>query len=224
VEQQQHQQVFHSANGYNNLFENPNPEATNETQQPYAINSRPPGHTQTPAAYSAGGQYYTDTQPAQVQSYIGAFDTSYTAEDIKPNIDAQIHTHNVINHPQAPHQPASQQPHHTSQMTPQQAPAGFIAAFQPQTPQNGFQPPNPNMQFQHSGQAAWRHYADTIIPNMSSQDYMNSASALMALQGDKSHAGMDMSAAASVASMGAMHMTPDGQQPWPLIYNSGDGQ
>ena len=54
---------------------------------------------------------------------------------------------------------------------------------------------------------------------------MNSASALMALQGDKSHAAMDMGAAASVASMGGMHITtPDGQQAWPFIYNTGDAQ
>lgn len=97
-----------------------------------------------------------------------------------------------------------------------------MAAFAPgANSQNGFHhSPNPNVQMQHS----WRHFADTVIPNMSSQDYMTSANALMALQGDKAHGGIDMSAAASVASMGGLQMVSDGQQPWPLIYNSGDAQ
>ena len=82
------------------------------------------------------------------------------------------------------------------------------------------------MHIQHANQqAAWRHFADTVVPTLgSSQDYMSSANALMALQNDKTHGGMDMSAAAGVASMGGMHMTPDGQPPWPLIYNTGQGQ
>lgn len=82
------------------------------------------------------------------------------------------------------------------------------------------------MHIQHANQqAAWRHFADTVVPTLgSSQDYMSSASALMALQNDKTHGGMDMNTAASVASMGGMHLTPDGQQPWPFIYNTGQGQ
>lgn len=82
-----------------------------------------------------------------------------------------------------------------------------MAAFQPTNMQNGFHaPPNPNTPIHHS----WRHFADTVIPSMSSQDYMNS--------NHMNHTGMDMSAAASVASMGSMPILPEHQQPWPLIH------
>ena len=69
------------------------------------------------------------------------------------------------------------------------------------------------MPMQHS----WRHFADVTIPSMNNADYVSSSH--MNSAGTLAHGGMDMSAAASVASMGAMQMVSDAQQPWPMIYN-----
>lgn len=230
VEQPQQPHSATDPNAFSNPFGNgtANAEGASDNQSTYVVNGRASSHNQSqPQAHYPIGHYYTDGQPTSMQPYMGSFDGSYT-EDIKPNID-QMNAHNVMTHQQVPHQTPSHP--QQQQMTPHQAPSNFMAAFQSPTPQNGFHPSpaHCNMQM-HSGPAAWRHFADGMMTNVGDPNYMNStmnsANALMALQSDKSHGGMDMNAAASVASMGAMHMAPDGQhvQPWPLIYNSEHGQ
>ena len=94
-----------------------------------------------------------------------------------------------------------------------------MTAFQSPSAPNGFHPVPPTAHPLQPVPAAWRHFADNMAENMGGQDYMSSANALMALQNDKQPS-MDMSAAA-VANMGGMHLMPDGQQPWPFIYNTG---
>ena len=221
---QQHQ-IFPDTNGFPTAYtkSNPNSDGPHDAQQAYAMSERAATHSQTPAPYLSASHYYQETQPGAMQPYMGSFEPSYSsAEDMKPNVNAQLSTHNVIPHPQVSHPQPAQRSHHGSQLTPHQAPANFMAAFQPPQGQNGFHTPAHATSMQQSGPAAWRHFTDTMSSNLGAQEYMNSANALMAMQGDKQH-GMDM-AAANVASMGALHMPQDGQQPWPLIYNAGDGQ
>ena len=193
-------------------------ESVNSGQQVYVINEQDSANTQTQPPHHPSGQYYANAPATSMQPYLNTFGDSYASQDIKPSLDPHMNAHNVLAH--------AQQTQPTPQLTPQQTPTGFMAAFAPANTTNGFHATS-GVQMPYAGdvaQAAWRHYADTIVPNMSSQDYMSSANALMALQSDKPHGSMDMSTAASVASMGGLHLPADGQQPWPLIYNSGNGQ
>lgn len=224
--------MYQDTNGYSNAYSNgaPNGNDPSGSQHAYAMTDRTAGHVPSQTPYPSGSHFYQEAQATPVQSYMGSFDpAAYNAEDMKPSIHAQLNAHNVVAHPQVSHQQPAQQSHHGSQMTQQQAPPSFMAAFQPPTGQNGFHAATPGVNMQHAGPAAWRHFTDNMVTNMSGQDYMNSANALMALQGDKGQHGMDM-AAVNVATMGGLHMAPDGQQqqqPWPMIYNTGgaiDGQ
>ena len=218
---QQQQQVFPDANGYANAYANNTTSAdiSNGSQPAYAIGHRGSDPTQQQNPYPQGGHFYPEPQSGSMPPYAPAtivqFDTSaYSTEDIKPNLDAQLNAHNAMTQPQVSHQ---QPTHATPQLTPHQPSANFMAAFQSQpASQNGFHTTTQAVAMPHSGPAAWRDFTNNMGMAMGGQDYMNSASnALIALASDKPH-GLDMSAA-NGASMGGMHIPPDGQQPWPLI-------
>ena len=142
---------------------------------------------------------------------MAGFDGSaYSSEDVKPTIE-QLGVHNPS-------------------MTPQSHQPNFLTPFQsPHTQDNnGYHQQSPhtaNLNGQ-SGPVAWRNFATSMMTNMSGQEYMTSAGALMALSGGKpADASMDMTAA-NFAAMDNMQMPPTdiNSQPWPLIhYHNGAG-
>lgn len=168
-------------------------------------------HDQTHNGYPAAGQYtYPEVQNgamAYSSGNIAGFDASaYSSEEAKPNIEAQLH-HAVA---------------HDPSMASQAQASNFLAAFQsPTQVNNGFQQSPQQANFPQAGPAAWRHFTNSMMTNVSGQEYMpNPAGALMALSGGKAGE-MDI----ATAAMGNFPMPNDGSaQPWPLLqYTHGNG-
>lgn len=206
--------MFASSNGYPQDFASAAPTGNipNPPSQSYPINEPGPDHSQRHNSYSASTHYYPEQQGTMptYNAPMGTFDNSaYNSADMKPSIDAQL------NQPQQQVQPA---------------PATFMTAFQSPTAQNtvGFQPQA--VGDLQPGPAAWRHFTDNLnvtgLGVDGSQDYMNSANALMALGGDKQHPGLDLTAVANMHGGMQMSDQQHDQIPWPLVHyddNQGHG-
>lgn len=215
-EQTAAQQLYDSTNGNGNYYANGTGDHELATTEEQAYMSAQQGHQdQTHSSYSAGGQYtYPDVQNggmAYSSGNMAGFDTSaYSSEESKPNIEAQLHA-------------AAQ----NASMVSQPQPTNFMAAFQspPNTHtqvNNGFQQsPQQQANFPQAGPAAWRHFANSMVTNVSGQEYMQTPTgALMALSGGKAGDGSTMDIA--TATMGNVPMPADGStQPWPLLQYAG---
>lgn len=186
-------------------------------------------HDEQNHGYQATAQY---AYPAPHESHVyppgglNGYNTASYADDTKPNLEEQLMRVNSLADQQAAEAAASR-------VGPHSAPTNFLAAFQSPTtqPSNGFDqtPPTAGINEQvgtypQAGPVAWRHFADTIMPN----DYMghagHSTASLLALSGGKAADGTNGNMVAA-AQMGSLQLpASDGAQaPWPLLhYSSGN--
>ena len=118
----------------------------------------PQAETYPMPSHFAYPEPHQTSMPPYATTGMPAFDPNgYPAQDVKPSLEAQL--------AQMPAQP-------------QQPPPNFLAAFQSPNQSNGFQPAVPQ-----SGPTAWRHFADSMMTNMGTGEYVAPAEQLMALQG-----------------------------------------
>ncbi|CAK4034358.1 Activator of stress 1 [Lecanosticta acicola] len=213
------QQPYENANSANGYYsEHSGTQDLNGVQHP-AYNEAQQGHaSQGPATYPPPTQYpYGTAQPNGIPyatTTPAGFDTAAYPSDQKPDMEAELAAHTA------------------SIATPQQpVPSNFMQAISSPAPgSSGFQQPpqvavmNGQAAFPQSGPAAWRHFADNMMTNVSGQDYMNSAGALMAMSAGKPDASV-LPSEMAVATMGNFQVPAgDPNQPWPLIhYNGGSG-
>ncbi|KAK4628649.1 Transcriptional activator protein acu-15 [Fulvia fulva] len=211
--QSQNQQAYDNSNSTGGYYPNgTNGDITAAQHQGYA--ETPQVHQeQTQNAYPSGNQFatYPNTQSNGIPGS-AAYDTAaYSGEESKPVIDAQYAAHGA------------------TQQTPQ--PTNFMAAFQPQVT-NGYQPNplnplagsmNGHQVFPHEGPAAWRHFATSMMTNVSAPDDMHSAGlmASSSSHGSSAEPPIDLTAA---AAMGNLQM-PTGQMgnAWPFVQYGGVG-
>jgi len=140
---------------------------------------------------------YQQTQNNNIQPY-NSYNTPPYAEDSKANLEAQLAAHNA---------PVS----HPAQVPPS---SNFMAAFQPAAVTGAYLHTDPHGQTQFGtvGPAAWRQFADDMMHNVNSQDYMHPANTMMAL-GPKDPAGQ-----MSGATMAGPPITHDANHSWPLTH------
>lgn len=222
-----HAQAYTNGNGYNEQYSgehSSNGEVHGNHGQAYVS-----PHDEQNHGYQATAQY---AYPAPHESHVyppgglNGYNTTSYADDTKPNLEEQLMRVNSLADQQAAEAAASR-------VGPHSAPTNFLAAFQSPTtqPSNGFDqtPPTAGINEQvgtypQAGPVAWRHFADTIMPN----DYMghagHSTASLLALSGGKAADGTNGNMVAA-AQMGSLQLpVSDGAQaPWPLLhYSSGN--
>ncbi|KAK4504236.1 hypothetical protein PRZ48_005152 [Zasmidium cellare] len=213
-EQTAAQSLYDSTNGSDTYYTNGTGSHDMTQSQGQAYMNGQHGHQDQSQNYPASGAYtYPGVQNgamAYTQNNMAAYDTSaYSSEEAKPNIEAQLHA-------------AAQE----AAMSSQPQTSNFLAAFQSPTAQvNGFQQSPQQANYPQAGPAAWRHFTNAMMTNVSGQEYIQTpAGALMALSGGKAGDGsIDL---AATATMGNIPMPNDGTtQPWPLLqYTGGNGE
>lgn len=188
----------------------------------------------TPQQQSYAGQDYyapshhystypgqTHDASSQYQQPPIPYDTSaYNAEGMRHNIEAQLNA-------ELSHANSAQHTHHHASIpdhSQQQTPTNFAMAFQaPATPHSQAYAPQA---FPQAGPAAWRHFADNMMTNLSAPEQY-AATANMA--GGISTAPTDTSGLSGAAmpqmaaTFGGMQMPSDPSQAWPAIVNYGVG-
>lgn len=206
-QQQQQQQAIAGANGY---YHATNGDMTNGAAQTYTMASQNLQHPDH-GHYQSEQPFYPDPQSTTMPSYASASlqaytNASYTADDMKPNIEAQLN--------------AGLQQYATQQ--PQPTPPTFNSHTHP-PPQDSYHNTTPQ-----AGPTAWRDFTQGVMTNMpSGSDY---AATLMALQ-NPAHAAKDGTADMhphsnmTMAALGGMQIPPqvNGGQPWPLIHYGSQG-
>lgn len=208
-EQNAAQQLYESTNGSDNYYGNGTSGHNMAASQGTYMNAQQGHQEQARAPSYPGTASYTypgvqNGAMAYAQGTMGGYDSAaYSSEEAKPNIEAQL-----------------QAAAHEAQAS------NFMAAFQSPTAPvngNGFQQSPQQAEYPQAGPAAWRHFANSMMTNVSGQEYLQTpAGALMALSGGKSGDGsMDI----ATATMGNIAIPNDGStQPWPLLqYTGGPG-
>lgn len=227
---EQHQQSYDTAPDYYTPTTNgaANGDMSAPHQRHYSMDAQSAHPDSAQNGYPPGAHFaYAEPQSAAMPQYhntaMNAYDTSaYNADGMKSNIEAQLNAE-LAPPPAQQHHQQTPQPHQQMTPHPQQAP-NFMAAFQsPAPPPNGFQPAQASslQPFPNPGPAAWRHFANSMVDNISGQENYAGIALAGATQANTSIPGASGTPMVA-ATFGGMQMPTDGTQSWPMIQFQGN--
>lgn len=141
----------------------------------------------------------------------------YEAGDLKPQVEAPSNGEYAD-------MPSQVSYHgHDMQMAAHQAPPFLANQLYQHTPQDGFAYGPAAVDPLYAGPFAWRNFADSVMSEMGGQDFFHSASALMALGGDRTTGVVPNNT--HVGSIGELPPAQGDQTAWPLLqYGSHAGE